>query len=365
LDLYTLKEILPKIAKRTILVKTFLTNTHPLYAFTLYKKCDQMKNEIFQQSAKKHISDFCKNMFHVRPYESIKLRIFESQLITRNTLKVLIKEIIRSLQVSSEYKQLLFLQSKIIFTGNKKLKHIVNNDIKWCKNWSIKNNPKCECESLATRLKLPLTDNHISCFGTQNLGEMEYTMLMTSNTNNICIPSLNNLRRNFRINLENYLQDTLSFLNKISKGKEKILFEAKRYSSNETENLKLLINNLLPFQSQIPLRDRIKNSLCREKHKTNQDNTPTAELAYKFKKEIDYNLIISSPDKNSGIMDIACPKPFWNQIKIQYWENKTHFEKLQDTQESFLKVFREKVSMTSPGTILQTSTKEGLLHMYM
>jgi len=336
---YLLVTILPKIAKGSLKPKTVFRNHHPLYLFNAYYLCSRLGKENQTASARSKISEYCKTIFNLRPANKIQLRTLDTPLLRRLEIKKLQKLIIQNLDIDSLTQTLLTTQSSVTLIANKKLKHSLHNHITWCKNWNSEHTPTCSCTYLSKVLKAPLNqDNHISCFGS-DIKSQPYKKILTCNANNVCIPSLHLIQKNFLSDLHTYIADLLDFTQKIS-----------NYNYNPPtiptitgtplQRLSVTLQHFTkpnqPFTYHLLRKLENEHVLYHKEDSTPTAILPTSDQANLIRNQLKNSLIISSPDKNSGIFDCCCPTIFWNHMKSQYWENTEHFKKLDISPKQFI-----------------------------
>jgi hypothetical protein len=285
-------------------------------------------------SSRQKISDYCQKIFHLRPSKTIQLKLNAYPQIHKRLLSTIIENIIINIPISPQFRTLAFLQTKITFTGNQKISLILNNNISFCKNWKISSFPPCYCRKIQTSLGVTLdSSSHISCLGTATTSP-DHKQVLHSNGNNISIPSPFAFQTQLLTSLLSFLRELSSFIFTTSKTKVKLPHKIPNYC-HPIDNIYHLLHSLhIEEHIFLPLIQILKNQ-----HQLYHPTLPNLSQVLFTKTHLQPHLIISSPDKNSGAIDLACKQIFWSHMKTHYWDNKHHFSCLSPPPSYFLHKF--------------------------
>ena len=316
--------ILPSIAKGLTAPISLLQNCHPFHLFKLYKLCYKMQSPLLQSLAKQKLSDLCYKFFHIRPTKIILFSIKLNEALSRNKIKTILFSFLKTLPISHELLLLLQSQTKVTFKSHPKISPIFCNHISWCKKWSEKPYP-CHCSILSPILGLKNSPHkHISILGHET--SSIFDSVLHANLNNVCSPNIKSFPEEFLNSFMTYYHGVLDFCESF---KEPIPFLPLTLPSkifvNKAFNRQFDILN--SFRPQPPFIWKLIQELD-SFPQTFQcpSNIPSTPQVLKAKRFLSDKLILSAPDKNSGIPDLYCPTILWENMRSSFWCN-IHFQK--------------------------------------
>ena len=309
---------LPAIARGSLSAMSPLHNSHPYELFQLYNQCRHMSSPLLQSIAKQKLSDLCFNLFHVRPTKVIPFTIKLNEVLSRNKIKTILFSFIKTLPISKDMLLLLQSQTKVTFKGHPKISKLFCNHISWCKKWSVKPFP-CQCHSLFSTLGLDPQQLHISTLGHST--SSIFDNVLHSNLNNVCSPNIKSFPEEFFDSFTMYYEHVFKFCDTF---KEPIHFLPflKPSTCFKNKAFNRLIEVLNGFAPQPSFMWKIIQELDSFPQTFSPSPLiPTTAQVLKVKHFLSQKLVLSAPDKNSGIPDLYCPSILWKEMHTSFYSN--------------------------------------------
>ena len=236
---------------------------------------------------------------------------------------------------------LLQLQTRVIFTGHPKISKILCNHISWCKRWTLNPFP-CSCSCIAPLLNITLSASkpHISTLGHDTTSKFDH--VLHSNLNDVCVPNIQSFPEQFLTSFLGFY-DQVNFFTKtfmelithVTLSPSQHLFKNKAfdriYSIFSTFNTPPKF--VLTLISQL---DQYATSFII----TPYSPSPYISEVNCVAKTLGPRLVLSAPDRNSGIPDLYCPSILWQDMFSSFWENRNFKNKHMFLQSLFFSHFK-------------------------